>query len=107
VAEQLYGLMGLSHVPIVGTRLRYINYVPFVGLMLVTPGLSIRRRLGSPGLGLALLCVSHLLLNATVLLSPEDLRRLPRAASIVSDALPFLLWVGIAREPIRRVLAHG
>lgn len=100
-ARTLYDLLGLDGIPVKRERLRYINLVPFVGLMLVTPGLPLRRRLGGLAVGLLLLFASHLLLNALGSSIPGG-TRLPTTAAIVSDALPFVLWVAIAREPLKR-----
>lgn len=102
-ARTLYDLIGLDGVPVVRQRLRYINVIPFAGLMLVTPGLPVRRRLGGLGVGLLLLVASHLLLNALGASIPGG-ARLPTAAAILSDALPFVLWVVIARVPLGRLV---
>ena len=66
--------------------------------MLVTPGLGWRRRLGGLLAGLFALFVSHLALNLT-----EGPRRgsLPIMPSMLSDALPFVLWVVVAFPVLR------
>ncbi len=94
----LLDLIGLDDVRIVGGRIRYINWIPFVGLMLVTPGLTWRRRGTGLGLGLVALYVSHLLLNAT---QAGNAGQIPLVPSLVSDTLPFLLWVAAAHPVLR------
>jgi len=90
--------IGLDDVRIVGERMRYINWIPFVGLMLVTPGLSWRRRGTGLGLGLVALYASHLLLNATHV---GRAGQIPLVPSLVSDTLPFLLWLAGAHPAVR------
>ena len=94
----LLDLIGFDDVRIVGGRTRYINWIPFVGLMLVTPGLSLRRRGAGLGFGLVVLYVSHLLLNATQI---GNARQVPLVPSLVSDTLPFLLWLAAAHPVVR------
>ena len=40
VAPPIYDLFGVGDARVGAFRQRYINWVPFVGLMLVTPGLA-------------------------------------------------------------------
>ena len=91
-------LIGLDGVRLVNGRLRYINWIPFVGLMLVTPGLTWRRRGSGLVAGLVVLYASHLLINAT---HRAGARQLPLFPSLVSDALPFLLWLAAAHPVVR------
>lgn len=91
VAPPIYDAIGFGEARVGAFRQRYINWVPFVGLMLVTPGLAWRRRLGGLAGGLFLLFSGHLALNLT-----ERVHRaaqLPFVPSLVSDALPFVLWI--------------
>jgi hypothetical protein len=91
VAPPIYDAIGFGDARVGAFRQRYINWVPFVGLMLVTPRLAWRRRLGGLAGGLFLLFSGHLALNLT-----ERVHRaaqLPFVPSLVSDALPFVLWI--------------
>ena len=106
-AKAVYGFLGLEQVPVFAQRLRYINLVPFLGLMLVTPGLALPRRIGGLGIGLLLLFASHMVLNALGAWLPAGERRLPAGAAVVSDALPFVIWVVIARQPLRRFVERS
>lgn len=83
------------------------NVVPFLVLMLATPGIPGLRRVKRVCLGVAVLLPFHL---ASVLFfthwmrnpAPSSLRMF--ASLLVSGvmmALPFALWVAFAREPIR------
>ena len=94
VAPPIYELIGFGDARVGAFRQRYINFVPFVGLVLVTPGLTLARRSIGLVCGLFGLCVGHLALNLT-----ERVHRgshLPFVPSLVSDALPFLLWIVVA-----------
>jgi len=100
-ASWLYPLLGLGDVPLASARLRYVNIVPFAALMLVTPGISWKRRTIGILSGLLILHLSHLALNATPRLFDFGREGLgPNTLSpifmIVSDGLPFVLWAAFA-----------
>lgn len=95
VAPPLYDLIGFEGARVGAFRQRYVNFVPFVGLVLVTPGLTLRRRLGGLALGLFALFAGHLALNLTEI-GQGRTRHLPMVPSLVSDTLPFLLWLLVA-----------
>lgn len=95
VAPPLYDLIGFEGARVGAFRQRYVNFVPFVGLVLVTPGLTLRRRLGGLALGLFALFAGHLALNLTEI-GQGRTRHLPMVPSLVSDTLPFLLWLVVA-----------
>lgn len=94
----LHGWLGLGEAPIAPYRTRYINLVPFVSLILVTPGISPRRRAVGLGLGLVAIFVSHLALNLTAYFTPGA--AVPIVPALFSDTLPFLLWLGVAYPAI-------
>ena len=97
VADVIYGWLGFEGVA-TPARDRYINLIPFVALMVLTPKLSTRRRLGGIAIGLVILCLMHIGINLTA--NPATLR-LPRRTSLILDAAPFFLWVIIANEFVR------
>jgi len=97
VADVIYGWFGFEGVA-TPARDRYINLIPFVTLMVLTPKLSTRRRLGGIAIGLVILCLMHIAINLTA--NPATLR-LPRRTSLILDAAPFFLWVIIANEFVR------
>jgi len=94
VALALHGALGLGDAPIAGLRQRYINFVPFVALLLVTPGLAIGRRLGGLAAGLGIISISHVALNLTALMTPGP--SIPVLAALLSDTFPFLVWFIVA-----------
>jgi len=101
VALRLHGFLGFGDAPIAPYRTRYINLVPFVSLILVTPGIALRRRAIGLGLGLVALFVSHLALNLTAYYSPGA--ALPIVPALFSDTLPFLLWLAVAYPALGRL----
>jgi len=97
VADMIYGWLGFEGIA-TPARNRYINLIPFVTLMILTPKLSTRRRLGGIAIGLVILCLTHIAVNLTA--NPVT-HRLPRRTSLILDAAPFFLWVIIANEFVR------
>ncbi len=97
--HQWVGLRGPGNM----SRTRFINLVPFVCLMLLTPRLSRRRRWGGLAIGLLILVLSHLLLNA-IAVDSQTRGRLPPTAALASDAMPFLIWFVIAREFVQEAM---
>jgi hypothetical protein len=88
---------------------RFINYLPFIALMVITPGLSRRRRWIGGLIGCFVLYLGHVGLTYASFLafvqhgqSPESMQNL-FPAYIVSDAMPLLLWAVIANEWLRDV----
>lgn len=102
VAPSIYELIGFEHARVGALRQRYINFVPFVSLLLVTPGLTLRRRTIGLALGLFSIFVSHLALNLTELLQPGN--SLPIVPSVISDAFPFLVWIVVAYPTLKKFL---
>lgn len=99
VAHSIYSLLGFDRVP-TPSRERFINYIPFLTLMILTPRLSLRRRLLGTALGMLALFALHI---ATNLLDPPGTLSFPIGLSLALDAAPFLLWVLIAHEFVRDV----
>ncbi len=97
IANAIYEWLGFEGVA-APARDRYINMIPFVALMVLTPNLSTRRRLGGTAIGLMILFTMHIAVNITA--NPVTLR-LPWPVSLAVDAAPFFLWVIIANEFVR------
>lgn len=94
VAPTIYDWIGFGDARVGAMRQRYINWIPFVGLIVVTPGLLFRRRALGLAAGLLALFAGHLTLNLTERV--DNAIHLPFVPSLVSDALPFLLWIVVA-----------
>ena len=114
-AMPIYGLLGLTDVVPIGARDRFINYLPFLILMLITPRMTWRRRAGGIAIGFAVIFVVHLVFvyvasdsasRDSAQTAQGFMRIVP--ANALSDSIPFALWVVIARdfvwESVARVL---
>ena len=97
IASAIYEWLGFEGVT-TPVRARYINFIPFLALMVLTPNLSARRRLGGTAIGLLIIFSMHIAVNLTA--NPETLL-LPRPVSLSLDAAPFFLWFVIANEFLR------
>ena len=93
VSNFVYDLFGADQVKPVW-RERYINFVPLVSLMLLTPGVPWRRRAWTLPVALVALFLCHIGMNW---LSFEIRGRgpFPRFLAVFSDALPFFLWAAL------------
>lgn len=96
VAGGLYTWLGFEHFPL-GARERYINFVPFIALMALTPGFGVVRRIAWLFVGLGVLFLSHLVLNLLAAYVRYQGAFSPPLA-LVSDAMPFLVWAVLARD---------
>jgi sterol desaturase/sphingolipid hydroxylase (fatty acid hydroxylase superfamily) len=102
VAREVYDWLGI-HGQGTLRRKRFINFVPFTALMLLTPRLTLRKRLLSLVGGWVILAASHLTVNA-IAMGTEPRNRLPLAAAFTSDAMPFLIWYVLARDFVQETL---
>ena len=84
IASAIYGLLGFEGVA-TPARDRYINIIPFLTLMALTPGLSKRRRFGGAAIGLLILFAMHIAANLTA--NPKTLQ-LPHLILLALDAAP-------------------
>ena len=113
LALPIYGLFGATTVMPTGSRQRFINYLPFLILMLVTPRLRLRRRILGIVIGFVLIFLSHV---AFVWIShiasggggPMNVLGLPILfpALLFCDAFPLVLWVIIAHEYVSKISAR-
>jgi hypothetical protein len=99
--------LGAAGVPESPAEKRFVSYVPFLVLLLVTPGLSWRRRLAGLAAGSAILFLAHLGLVAVEAFAhtagrpTEDSFSTVFPAAMFVDALPFALWAVIAQKVLR------
>ena len=105
-ALELLGVRRLPHL-IVGDR--FLNLLPFLALMLITPGLSRRRRAVGSAIGLALIFLSQIGFAAMAFhararhgLSLKAFATL-FPALLFSDSFPFLIWAVVARDFVRDI----
>ena len=85
---------------------RFISFVPFLGLMILTPGLSRSRRFWGTLIGIGLLFLSHVAFVFASVAAYTAYGETPRAiravfpVMLMVDAFPFLVWAVVAREVV-------
>jgi hypothetical protein len=113
VSEPLLSLLRVTEVAESPAQKRFVNYVPFLVLMLITPGLSLRRRIGGLLLGFPLIFLCHVGLVAVEFLAYTEHRPTSDPfstifpAAVFTDAFPFILWAIIANHLVRDVLSRA
>ena len=112
-ATPIFQLLGATEPPN-GYRDRFINYVPFVVLMLITPALSARRRALGTAVGLFVIFCGHLAFAWVANQAPRGPGGGRTAESfatlfpafLVSDSLPFVLWAIFAAPFLKELGSH-
>ncbi len=109
VAGPLLELLGVRRVPRMMVGNRFLNLLPFFALMVITPGLRIRRRLIGSALGFGLIFLVQIGFAAMAFhararygLSAEAFSAL-FPMLLLSDSFPFLIWAVVANEFIREL----
>ncbi len=116
LALPIYGLFGVTSLLPNAARDRFINYLPFLILMLITPRMSLRRRTVGIGVGFLVIFLVHVIFIyvASIAESPDhtiNVRGFKQIVAVneLSDSIPFVLWVIIARdfvwESVARVIS--
>ncbi len=102
----LYASLGI--VGFQGSRERYINYIPFLVLMLITPRVRAARRFGGIAVGFLVIFTFHVFLSLWAQLAQPAGESLTRDSVamflpvvLFSDALPFVLWALICHQFVK------
>lgn len=111
LAIPIFGFFGMTSILPQGSRDRFINYLPFLILMLVTPRMSLLRRWLGILIGFVLIFILQVLfIYASDLAGVEDgdvnrqdiyEKMLP--VLLICDAFPFVLWILIAKDFVREM----
>ncbi len=113
IAIPVFGFLGYTNLLPEGARDRFINYLPFLILMIVTPRMSWLRRWGGIAVGFIVIFVFHLIFVFVFDLAfprPNQMTEegyptfLP--AMLVSDSIPFVLWIVIAQDFVKEKAAQ-
>jgi hypothetical protein len=106
--------MGVKSISSGLVRDRLAGYIPFFALMVVTPQMSIKRRLGGLGLGFAAIFFAHIALGywswVCFIRDGESVESMARyfPALVLTDAVPFVAWAIAANrfllDRLKRVL---
>ena len=112
-AAPFLSLLGTPPLQLAESPQRFINYVPFLVLMLITPGLSARRRTLGSLLGIFLIFLCHVGMVWVAFKAYSEARSTAKAfpmvfpSLLISDALPFVLWAIIAHEFVRDMMTRA
>jgi hypothetical protein len=106
----IYSLLGYHALLPEGARDRFINYLPFLVLMLVTPRMSPTRRAVGIAVGFVVIFLFQVFFvwyQYVAVPDPESLnqqtysRFLP--VMLISDSIPLILWIVIAKDFVQEI----
>ena len=110
-ATPLFKLLGVTNYPPSAVRDRFIGFVPFIALMLITPGLEWRRRIGGILLGFPVIVLCQIALVYAVFVIVvdgdgwnEQTKTALFPFQVMFDAVPLLLWAIFAHEYLGSLL---
>ena len=112
VASPVFDWLGVTGIGDSPAQKRFISYVPFLVLMVVTPRLSPARRLLGTLVGFVLIFACHVGLVAVEYFAHTEYRLTPDPfstlfpAAMFADAFPFLLWTVIAKDVVKGLLTR-
>ncbi len=92
---------------------RFISYVPFLALMLITPGITMSRRFWGTVIGCFLLFLSHAGFVLASIVAYDHYGETPDAiravfgVMLLLDSFPFILWAVICWGVIRNVVEEA
>ncbi|MBC8341598.1 MAG: hypothetical protein H8E63_08065 [Proteobacteria bacterium] len=109
----IFGFLGLPEVLPEGTRDRFIGYLPFLIMMVVTPRMSHVRRFAGIVIGFVAIFflqmffvyMSH---RAGVIggqMNAQDVYVAMLPVLLLCDAFPFVLWIVFAKDFVREITA--
>jgi len=107
----IFGFFGMTSILPQGSRDRFINYLPFLILMLVTPRMSPLRRWMGILIGFVLIFILQVFfVYASDLAGVEggsvnrqDIYEKMLPVLLICDAFPFVLWIVIAKDFVREM----
>lgn len=112
VAGPALEAIGVTRIAESPAQKRFVSTVPFLVLVWLTPGLSLRRRVVGTLVGCALLFLAHAGLVGVEQWSQSKRRPTPDPfstlfpAALFADGLPFMLWALIAHRVLRDLLTR-
>lgn len=89
----------------------FLNYIPFLVLMVITPQLTLRRRIIGTIIGFVIIFFDHIGLVSMAYVAHSNYGLSAKAFStlfpalLFSDSLPFILWAIIAGGYLKSVVA--
>ncbi len=110
VAEPVFLFIGVTTLKPQLVIDHFINYVPFIVLMVITPKLSVKRRIVGIAVGITVLFLGHIGLMSLAYVATSNYGLTQKAFSVlfpgllVNDSLPFILWAIIASGWFKEVI---
>ncbi|MCP5039531.1 MAG: hypothetical protein GY944_00790 [bacterium] len=113
LAIPIFGFLGMTRVIPLGARDRFINYLPFLILMVVTPRMGWLRRVVGIVVGFVAIFFLQVFFvyMAEVVgveggeVNRQDVYEKMLPVMLLCDAFPFVLWIVIAKDFVREVTA--
>jgi len=109
LADPIFAWLEMPPVRLRESPQRFMNYAPFLALMLITPAMSPLRRALGIAIGVVVIFYSHVLMvwiayDAWIATSSRaEAFPMTFPTLMLSDALPFLLWVVFAEKFVREM----
>jgi len=113
VTRPMVAWFGIPNAQLGHAPQRFISYVPFIALMVITPGLTLERRVFGTVIGFGVLFLSHAAFVLASIAAYMEYGETPRAiravfpVMLLLDSLPFILWAVIAHEVVREWAAKA
>lgn len=111
LAIPIFGFLGMTRILPEGTRDRFINYLPFLILMIVTPRMSLLRRCVGILVGFVLIFflqvffvyASEMAGVQAGMVNRQDIYEKMLPMLLICDAFPFVLWIVIAKDFVQEM----
>ena len=110
VAQPMLVWLGWPQSQLGSVPQRFISYVPFLALILITPRITMARRFWGTMVGFSLLFLSHVAFVLASIIAYDRYGETPEAIKAVFgvmlllDSFPFLLWAVICWDVIREAI---
>jgi len=109
----IFGFLGLTRILPQGSRDRFISYLPFLILMIVTPRMSLVRRTVGIVVGFVLIFFLQVFFiyaseMAGVVdgnVNRQDIYEKMLPVLLICDAFPFVLWIVFAKDFVQEMTA--
>jgi len=111
LATPIFILIGVTELKAQLVIDHFINYVPFLVLMVITPSLTMKRRVIGTAIGFVIIFFGHILLASVAFVASSKYGQSQEAFStlfpafLFNDSLPFILWAIISAGYLKTVVA--
>ena len=111
LATPILMILGVSEFQPRLVQEHFLNYVPFLVLMVITPELTIKRRIIGTLVGFVIIFFDHIGLVSVAFIAHSNYGLTAKSFStlfpalLFSDSLPFILWAIIASNYLKKAVA--